>query len=822
MTTSTDATAGGSVISLPSGGGAIGGLGEKFSADLFTGTGNFSVPIGVPAGRGGVQPQLAVSFSTGGGNGVFGLGWGLSLPGVSRKTSQGLPRYRDESPDGGRPDTFILSGAEDLVPVEGAPPGRVRYRPRTEGLFARIEHVGDSSGDFWEVRGRDGTVTRYGTPRPDSAPPNWRDPAVIEDPVRPGRVFGWKITETSDVFGNVVRYTYVRDRGEEPGHRWDQPLIGRIDYADYGDRDDPSFLVSVSFDYEPRPDAFSHHRAGFEIRTTLRCRAIRIATHAADGVDRAVREYRFAYDQAPFNGVSLLTRLDVVGVDDTAGQPQFEELPPLTFGYTRVRPVPAPVPVSGGRGLPAGGLGDPAMAFVDLRGRGLSDIVELGTSPRYWSNRGDGRFDVPRPMPEAPPHRLGEPGVQLIDADGDGRADLLVASHTQSGYFPMTFAGGWSRRSFQPYRQAPSVGLADPNVKLDRSRRRRAHRRRALGPRLECFFNDADPRLAWQRTTIADGTVSGIDLADPTIKLADMTGDGLTDIVRLRNGNVAYWPNLGHGRFGSPVQMRTAPRLPDGFDPRRLLLGDVDGDGVADLVYVDHGRVLLWGNRSGNAWTPQPVVVSGTPAVVDTDAVQLADLYGTGMAGLLWSRPTDGSGESGLRFLDFSGGHKPGLLDTMDNHLGARTTVQYGPSTEFFLCDDRNPATRWRTTLPFPVQVVARVDVVDEISSDHVDDGVPLPPRLLGRCRARVPRLRHGRAVRHRGVPPSRCRPGDPLLTADAHQDVVPSRAGCRAGGGRLDGARPVPRVLERRRPDARPAGGDDRVPRRAAAPCAP
>ena len=52
----------------------------------------------------------------------------------------------------------------------------------------------------------------------------------------------------------------------------------------------------------------------------------------------------------------------------------------------------------------------------------------------------------------------------------------------------------------------------------------------------------------------------------------------------------------------------------------------------------------------------------------------------------------------------------------MDNHLGARTTVQYRPSTEFFLCDDRDPATRWRTTLPFPVHVVTRVDVVDEIS----------------------------------------------------------------------------------------------------------
>ena len=317
----TDATAGGSVISLPSGGGAIGGLGETFSADLFTGTGNFSVPITLPAGRNGLAPQLSLSYSTGNGNGPFGLGWALSLPGVARKTSRGVPRYRDGDGDGsddGPRDVFIVSGAEDLVPVADDAHGRFRYRPRTEGLFARIEHVRDDTSDYWEVRSRDGLLTRYGTPQPTDADPDWRDPAVTDDRASGGRgrVFGWRITETTDAVGNLVRYSYARDHGDEPGHAWDQPIVSRIEYADYGDRADPSFLVRVDFDYEQRPDPFSDYRAGFEIRTTLRCRTIRVSTHAADGVARAVREYRFSYEQAPFNGASLLTRVGVVGVDD--------------------------------------------------------------------------------------------------------------------------------------------------------------------------------------------------------------------------------------------------------------------------------------------------------------------------------------------------------------------------------------------------------------------------------------------------------------------------------------------------------------------------
>lgn len=96
------------IISLPKGGGALSGIGEKFTADPHSGTGNFTVPIMIPTGRNAFQPELSLAYSTGTGNGPFGLGWGLSVPGVSRRTSHGLPTYNDEQ------DTFVLSDAEDL------------------------------------------------------------------------------------------------------------------------------------------------------------------------------------------------------------------------------------------------------------------------------------------------------------------------------------------------------------------------------------------------------------------------------------------------------------------------------------------------------------------------------------------------------------------------------------------------------------------------------------------------------------------------------------------------------------------------------------
>ena len=100
-------------VSLPKGGGAIRGIGEKFAANPVTGTGSMTVPIATSPGRSGFGPQLSLSYDSGAGNGPFGFGWSLSLPAITRKTDKGLPRYRDAEES----DVFILSGAEDLVPA---------------------------------------------------------------------------------------------------------------------------------------------------------------------------------------------------------------------------------------------------------------------------------------------------------------------------------------------------------------------------------------------------------------------------------------------------------------------------------------------------------------------------------------------------------------------------------------------------------------------------------------------------------------------------------------------------------------------------------
>src|SRR6266852_5099655 len=200
-------------VSLPKGGGAIRGLGEKFGVNPATGTGSLTVPLAASPGRSGFGPQVSLSYDSGSGNGPFGFGWSLSLPAITRKTDKGLPRYLD----GDESDVFLVSGAEDLVPIldgAGIRLSRVRvvhgvsyrihpYRPRIEGLFTRIERWTrlDNGVSHCRTITRDNVTTIFG----------FDQNSRIVDPRDERRIFSYLISLTFDDKGNAINYEYAID-----------------------------------------------------------------------------------------------------------------------------------------------------------------------------------------------------------------------------------------------------------------------------------------------------------------------------------------------------------------------------------------------------------------------------------------------------------------------------------------------------------------------------------------------------------------------------------------------------------------------------------
>jgi RHS repeat-associated protein len=795
-------------IALPTGGGALRGLGETFTANPARGTGTLTVPLPVSPARSSFQPQLQLAYDSAAGNGPFGLGWDVALPSVGRRTDNGLPRYDDTAES----DVFVLSGSEDLVPAlrldaEGEVVrdgnGRAqadeteidgyrvrRYRPRTEGPFARIErwtHPDDPADVHWRTLSRDNVTTVYGADAESR----------IADPDDPARIARWLVCASHDDRGSEIRYEYRAEDGAgvDPGrsserHRLARPAVANryLKAVRYGNRvsrlhpDPPddlrdTWLFEIVFDYGEghyallpldaarpadeqhrrvrataavaapwpvRPDAFSTYRFGFEVRTSRRCARIlmfhripelsdepclvrSVELDFADLADPPSITAELAH-QGSTAFASLLTGITQHGYvpdPDTPGQYLRASRPALGFTYSRPRisdevgivdpdsianlPTGLGAPVQwvdldaeglcgalveqgdawwykrneGGGVLaplelvaqrPSGGLADGRM-LLDLGGDGPLDLVDLGgPAPGFHERTDDGGWSEHRGFPSLPRLDWGGPGLRFTDLDGDGRADVLLADPERVTWYPSLGEDGFGPAELVPW---PADAEREPPTVLD-----------GLTPSYATY-------------------------------MADMTGDGLADLVRIGNGEVCYRPSLGRGRFGATVVMDDPPRFDHegGFDARRLRLVDIDGSGVTDLVHLGHDGARAYLNRSGNGWSG-PVELPAFPSTDDVTSVAALDLLGTGTACLVWSSPLPVDATAPLRYLDLAPGGKPHLLVGMTNNLGAETVVGYAPSTRFFL-DDRRAGTPWVTRLPFPVQVVERVESVDRISGSR-------------------------------------------------------------------------------------------------------
>src|SRR4051812_14060426 len=73
-------------IEPPKGGGALRGIAEKFTANPATGTASATVPITTSPGRSGFGPRLSLTYDSGSGNGILGMGWSLTLGEIKRRT----------------------------------------------------------------------------------------------------------------------------------------------------------------------------------------------------------------------------------------------------------------------------------------------------------------------------------------------------------------------------------------------------------------------------------------------------------------------------------------------------------------------------------------------------------------------------------------------------------------------------------------------------------------------------------------------------------------------------------------------------------------
>jgi RHS repeat-associated protein len=652
------------------------------------------------------------------------------------------------------------------------------YRPRIEGLYSRIERwtAADTGISQWRTISRDNVTTLYGAD-PGSRVANPANPAQVfswqisqswddkgnaasysylaEDSAGIDTSAAHECNRTpagraaqvylkSVSYGNLQPYLPDWTADAAPPLPADWAFTVVLDYGDHG------AMPPVPQPDQPwplRPDPFSAYRARFEVRTYRRVQRLlffhNFPAEPAAGPDLLVRSLDLVYadQQAPPGPASavysLLASVTQCGYrqDPQAGLVT-RSLPPLelTYSQPRLGQEILTLDPDSQANLPEG-LDDASFRWVDLDGEGLFGILAAGDDGGWYYKRNlsaanlavqpDGSqiarasFGPARPV-AALPSRSDLSGVRLLDLSGSGRLDVVDLAGPDPGYFERDDDGGFA--PLQRFAALPALDYASANVTfID-----------VTGDGLADILMTEDGLYTVHASLCGDAGYDvavqvrpgwdeergpSVVLADgsQTIFTADMSGDGLSDIVRVRNGEACYWPNTGYGTFGAKVTMDGAPRFDseERFDPRRVLLADIDGTGTADLLYAGDAGVTAWFSQSGSSWSA-PVVTGVFPSADRLGSLHALDLLGTGTACLVWSSPLPSQAAAPLRYVDLMSGAKPHLLTGAVNNLGAETRVSYAPATQFYVADEL-AGTPWLTRLPFPVQVVRRTETIDWI-----------------------------------------------------------------------------------------------------------
>lgn len=750
-------------ISFPKGGGAIKGMGEVVSSG-YRGMASLSIPLPTSPAR-VLTPGLSLNYLSSSGNGIFGIGFSLGLPRISRSTKKGAPNYDDIfqflGPNG---DLLVTPDPIEKKTLQNKTFQVTRFYARLETAFDKIEYWQSGNGEsFWWVFQGDGSQHIYGKTAN----------ARIAHQSDATKVFQWLLEESVATNGEHIYYEYKAETkpvlldnlSEATREHTANRYIKRIHYANQTGFAslyllsnkaiaDIKWLFHVVFDYGEhmtddevipsyqekqlwltRPDSFSDYSGGFEVRYHRLCRRVLMFHDFAElgSHPTLVSSLEIDYVQD-----KIMTRLEGVSICSyQAEEAHLKKSPlkkisgvPLEFNYRSFSFTKSQFKefneFKNLAGLNSGGF----YQLVDLYGEGIPGILYRdGTSFFYRAPQRAENTDADnpdaisysdwQPLPQVPTFGLGLANRQsLMDITGDGRLDLVSSLPGLSGFFSLDCSKKWHH--FIPFSAFPTefnhprsyladimgAGLSDLIL---------------IGPNsVRLYANEREHGFA-KPVEIAYGEAEPLPSAPPSpievIAFSDVLGSGQQHLIRIRHNEVVCWPNLGRGQFGKAIRLAGLPFARDEFNAERVFLVDIDGSGATDLLYVMSDRIKIFLNQSGNGFA-QAYDLTFPDHIRYDNLTQLsfADVLGTGTACLVFTQTHP---KVKHWIYAFNEGKKAYLMEQTNNNHGLNTRLIYRSSAQEWL-DEKKDSSQPCSHLPFPIYVVTHIIHHDEITNNQL------------------------------------------------------------------------------------------------------
>lgn len=640
------------------------GLGESFKINLNTGQGVYTQQITIPDGVAGFTPKIMLEYSSARKHTSFGWGWDINL----RRIEERKERQNANA-------VYLESGQELMELADGS------FGPKIEKAFNKYIKKPKS----WELRERNGHRLFFGE----------SENSRISDPENSNRIYSYLLSKKIDNSGNEITYTYLEDSACK--------YIDTIDYSQY----------QVKFLYEQREDERSLGYMGFLCRRRLRCKQITISVKI-NGNFAVVKQWDLAYEESRNSKISLLSSIQLKGIGEATDGSSDITLNPTKFKYTGddlAFSFNEITPEKASTSPPM--LNNPDTRLINMDNAPLPGILHnINGDHWYWKNTGRGKWRGPRKIHKTPIiSDFNSSGAFFVDKNGSGLADMVVAgAHQLHGYFENKGENDWGQFRAYPRQNKripdfrASVAFSDVNkdglIDVIQNHNRS----------FAVWENQGDK--GWSEPKFVnktDGSLNELDLSSQLTQLADMTGDGSQDLVRIRSGQIEYWQNLGDGNYGSKQFMHKSPRLVKLSEiSNRIFFIDVNHSGCADLVIFDDNEVQVYFNIDGKTFS-EPLIFKGILAAIP-DTIIPIDFYGNGNVGLLFN-----SLGGKYIYLEFKDNIASNLLHKVNNGFGLESTINYKNAIDDYL-EDFNNNLQWKNHFPFPLTVVESTEEEDLIT----------------------------------------------------------------------------------------------------------
>jgi len=691
------------------------------SSPGISGASGAAITIETPSGRKGIAPNLSLTYSSGIGNGMLGVGWSLELGAIQRATKRGV-NYND------RNFVFVKNGSSSELDQRGDW-GTNYFGSKIEGAF--LKYYWDQSGTGgWVVTTKDGTKYYFGS-------------SISTRQTNENGTFKWCLDKITDTNGNYMTISYIFYNGEI--------YPNEIKYT-YNEKIGLGTSNSVKFLYETKTDTHPMYITNSKVISSYRLKQIEVYANGS-----FVRRYALEYQYSPVTGRSLLGKVTQQGTDGTS-------LPPITLSYQNEDSSfmqyadwqNGPKSFSDVLYIYYGTLVDLCIAG-DFNGDGKYDLAcniynnETCSCDTKWDvamSTGGGWSDKQQWANGPSCNSLFDKKCTVGDFNGDGKTDIACYDKNNAWKIYLSTGGGWNSSTWDgglsPYGQSAkkcTSGDFNGDGKTD----------------IACYIGNNTWKISystgngWSTSPdYAGGPNPGEYSFVHQCTTGDFDGDGKADIAC----------NKGSGTWGIFLSKQPGWGSPDwtGFTitesvSSRCIAGDFNGDGKTDIAYYAGSGNWTIAFSKGNGWDVQPAWGNFNVSTPIGTKVRIGDFNGDGKTDLLYQ--SDNQFTKGLMALstgngwtildysdhsqcdvknckagDFNGdgrtdiacncqifGHAnasttwhmmvsdydmPDLLASTTNTLRGTNTIYYEPSSAYA-----------NTYLPFIVQTVAYVTVND-------------------------------------------------------------------------------------------------------------